>query len=137
MSSIEDVAARFIDACDAGRGWDACRRFCHEDATFSVQADALAGVDTLEAYTEWAKGLLGPIPDAGYDLKGLAANEKSGIVCGFSVFRGTNTGAGPVPPTGSRIESEYVYVMQFEDGRIRHMTKVWNDGHALRQLGWA
>jgi hypothetical protein len=27
--------------------------------------------------------------------------------------------------------------MDFADGRIRHMTKVWNDGWALRQLGWA
>jgi len=137
MSSIKKTAAEFVDACDAGRGWEACRQFCHEGATFAVQADALADVDTLEAYTEWAKGLLGPLPDATYELKSLAVDEDTGTVCGYSVFRGTNTGAGPVPPTGKGIASDYVYVMQFENGRIRHVTKVWNDGYALRQLGWA
>ena len=136
MSSIRETAAQFVDACDAGRGWEACRQFCHEDATFAVQADALADIDTLEAYTEWAKGLLGPIPDATYELKSLAVDEDGSTACGFSVFRGTNTGDGPVPPTGNRVESDYVYVMQFENGRIRHVTKIWNDGHALRQLGW-
>ena len=36
----------------------------------------------------------------------------------------------------SLAETDYVYVMDFEDGRIRHMTKIWNDGFALKQLGW-
>jgi hypothetical protein len=27
-------------------------------------------------------------------------------------------------------------MMDFAGGRIRHMTKIWNDGWALRQLGW-
>jgi len=26
--------------------------------------------------------------------------------------------------------------MEFEDGKIRHMTKIWNDGWAIRELGW-
>jgi hypothetical protein len=30
-----------------------------------------------------------------------------------------------------------VYVMEFADGKIRHMTKIWNDGFSLKQLGWA
>jgi hypothetical protein len=30
-----------------------------------------------------------------------------------------------------------VYVMDFDGDRIRHMTKIWNSGIALRQLGWA
>jgi predicted ester cyclase len=137
MSSIKEIAAQFVDACDSGRGWETCRQFCHERATFAVQADALADVVTLEAYTEWAKSLLGPIPDASYELQSLTVDEESGTVCGVSVFQGTNTGEGPVPPTGNRIESDYVYVMQFESGRIRHVTKIWNDGYALRQLGWA
>lgn len=136
MISIKETAAQFVDACDSGRGWDACRQHCHEGATFAVQADALADVDTLEAYTEWAKGLLGPMPDATYELKSLTVDEDSGTVCGVSVFKGTHTGAGPMPATGKRVASDYVYVMQFEDGRIRHVTKVWNDGYALRQLGW-
>jgi hypothetical protein len=42
-----------------------------------------------------------------------------------------------VLPTGRRLEAGYVYVMQFEGDKIRHMTKIWNDGISLKQLGWA
>jgi hypothetical protein len=27
-------------------------------------------------------------------------------------------------------------VMEFADGKISHLTKVWNAGLAMRQLGW-
>jgi len=27
--------------------------------------------------------------------------------------------------------------MEFEGDRIRHMTKIWNSGITLKQLGWA
>jgi hypothetical protein len=53
------------------------------------------------------------------------------------VFKGTHTGdGGPVAPTGNRVETDYVYVMEFDGDRIRHMTKIWNDGYAMRQMGW-
>jgi hypothetical protein len=29
-----------------------------------------------------------------------------------------------VPPTGRAVEADYVYVMEFEGDRIRHMTKI-------------
>jgi hypothetical protein len=29
-----------------------------------------------------------------------------------------------------------VYVMDFDGDRIRHLTKIWNDGISLTQLGW-
>ena len=137
MSSIEDTAARFFEACETGKGWDACSEFCHPDASFSCQADALAEVRTLEGYTEWVKGLLGPMPDSGYHVKSFAVDEERGNVTATSVYTGTHTGdGGPVAATGQRAETDYAYVMQFDDGRVRHMTKIWNDGYALRQLGW-
>lgn len=43
----------------------------------------------------------------------------------------------PVPPTGRGISTDYVYVMQFEGNRIAHLTKIWNAGLALKDLGWA
>src|SRR5690348_13747919 len=54
---IRETAELFFDACESGKGWDACQAYCHEGATFSAQAGALQGVDTLQAYTEWMKGL--------------------------------------------------------------------------------
>ncbi len=137
MSEIGDVAAQFFDACETGGGWDACATFCHADATFSAQAAALADVDTLEGYTEWMKGMFTPVPDANYELRSFAVDEDRQNVAAYGVFRGTHTGeGGPVPPTGKSIEADYVYVMQFDGDKIRHMTKIWNDGFSLQQLGW-
>jgi predicted ester cyclase len=54
------------------------------------------------------------------------------------VFEGTHTGeGGPVPPTGKSVATDYCYCLEIEDDRIRHMTKIWNDGVAMQQLGWA
>ena len=137
MDSIKDTAVKFFDACESGKGWAGCQQYCQPGATFSAQADALTGVDTLQAYTEWVKGLFTPAPDASYEVRAFAADEARHSVMAYAVFRATHTGdGGPVPPTGKRVEAEYVYVMAFEGDKIRHMTKIWNDVHSLRQLGW-
>ena len=47
MSRMQEQAMAFFDACETGQGWETCRAYCHPDATFSVQADALADVTTL------------------------------------------------------------------------------------------
>lgn len=137
MVSIRDTAERFFNACETGQGWDECKQYCHHDATFSAQAEALAGVDTLETYTEWMKGLLTPLPDGRYEVRSFAVDETRRNVAAYGVFRGAHTGeGGPVPPTGKQVEADYVYIMEFEGDRIRHMTKVWNDVVSLKQLGW-
>jgi hypothetical protein len=41
------------------------------------------------------------------------------------------------PPTGKSVAADYVYAMEFDGDRIRHMTKIWNDADSLRELGWA
>lgn len=61
--TMRDTATRSFEARGTGQGWAGCPRFCHPDATFSAQAASLEGVDTLEGYTDWMKGLYGPMPD--------------------------------------------------------------------------
>jgi len=137
MSTIKDTAAQFFDACETGKGWEGCKQWCHREATFAAQAEALAGVDTLEGYTDWMKGLFTPVPDGCYELRAFAVDEERNSVAAFGVFRGTHTAeGGPVPPTGKSVEADYVYVMEFNDDKIRHMTKIWNDVHSLKQVGW-
>jgi len=137
MTSIRDIAEQFFAACETGKGWDGCKAYCHSTATFSAQAGALNGVDTLQAYTEWMKGLFTPVPDGSYELRSFAVDEDRNSAIAYAVFRGTHTGeGGPVPPTGKRVEADYVYVMNFDGDRIRHMTKIWNDGVSMTQLGW-
>jgi hypothetical protein len=84
------------------------------------------------------KNLLTPIPDGRYELKFFAEDEERNCVAAFAVFHGTQTGqGGPGEPTGKPIAADYVYAMEFEGDRIRHMTKIWNDTISLQQLGWA
>jgi predicted ester cyclase len=137
MSSIKITAEQFFDACETGKGWEGCKSYCHPNATFSAQAAALNGVNTLEAYSNWMKGMFTPAPDGKYELRAFAVDEDRRAVMAYAVFRGTHTGeGGPVPPTGKSVEADYVYVMQFDGNRIRHMTKIWNDVVSLKQLGW-
>ncbi len=136
--SMTQNAHEFFKACDSGQGWDACKEWCHDGATFSAQADALADVTTVEGYAEWMKGLMVPIPDGHYELKALAADDERGNVTAVGVFHGTHTvDAGNGAPTGKSLAADYVYVMDFEGDKIKHMTKIWNDAHSLKQLGWA
>ncbi|PYM19170.1 MAG: polyketide cyclase [Candidatus Rokuibacteriota bacterium] len=137
-STITAVAREFFAACESGKGWDGCRQYCKAEATFSAQAEPLAGVKTLQQYTEWMKGILTPLPDGRYELKSFATDEERKSVCAYGVFLATHTGpGGPVAPTGKSVRTDYVYVMEFEGDKIKHMTKIWHSGLALKQLGWA
>jgi len=135
--SILETAKLFFEACETGKGWESCAVHCSSDASFSAQAGALAEISTLAGYCDWMKGLFVPIPNGRYELKSFSVDEERQVVTAFAVFHGTHTVEGPMPPTGKTVASDYVYAMEFRDGKIIHTTKIWNDGHALQQLGWA
>lgn len=137
MASITSVAQDFFAACETGEGWEGCKAYCQPDATFAAQAEPLAEMRSLRDYTEWMKGLLTILRDGRYEVKSFATDETRRNVCAYGVFTGTHTGqGGPCPPTGKTAVSDYVYVMQFDGDKIRHMTKIWHAGWALKQLGW-
>lgn len=92
--SMRETAERFFEACETGKGWEGCQRYCHPNATFSAQTAALAGVTTLQAYTGWMKGLLTPLPDGRYEIRSFAVDEGRKNVAVYGVFRGTHTGQG-------------------------------------------
>ena len=134
-TSITNVAEAFFQACETGNGWEGCRAYCTPNATFSAQAEPLLELRTLEQYADWMKSMLTVLPDAHYELKSFATDSARNNVDG--VFHGTHTGeGGPVPPTGRSMSTDYVYVMQFEGDKIAHMTKIWNAGLAVKDLGW-
>jgi predicted ester cyclase len=138
MSAITTIARQFFDACETGKGWEGCRAFCTPDASFTAQADPLADVRTLRDYCDWMKGVLSFMPDGRYEVKSFATDDQRNSVCAFGVFSATHTGqGGPVPPTGKSMTTDYVYVMEFAGDKILHMSKIWNAGWAMRQVGWA
>ena len=137
MSTMTEIARKFFDACDQGKGWGICKAYCTPDATFAAQAEPLADVRTLQQYTDWMKALMTFIPDGRYEVKSFAVDEERKNVSAYGVFLGTHTGqGGPVPPTGKSLQTDYVYVMFFERDRIKHMQKIWHAGLAMKELGW-
>ncbi len=138
MSSITDVAEAFFAACETGKGWKTCSAYCTPDATFCAQAEPLADVKSIEQSSEWMKGMMTVLPDGRYEVKSFATDAARNNVAAYAVFHGTHSGpGGPVPPTGRRTSTDYVYVMQFDGDKIAHMTKIWHAGFAMKELGWA
>jgi predicted ester cyclase len=137
MANITETARDFFDTVETGKGWAAAATYCTPDATFASQAEPLADIKTLAAYAEWMRGLLTFIPDGRYEVRSFATDLDRSSVCAYAVFSGTHSAeGGPCPPTGKSTRSDYVYVMEFAGGKIRHMTKIWNAGWAMRELGW-
>ena len=103
-----------------------------------IPGEPLAEIQTVADYAEWMKGMMSVLPDGRYEMKSFALDPERQSVAAYAVFYGTHTAeGGPVPPTGKSASTDYVYVMEFDGDKIRHLTKIWNAGWALRQLGWA
>ena len=137
MTGIVETATKFFEACETGGGWEQCQQYCHPNASFAAQASALEGINDLQGYTEWMKGLLTPVPDGRAEVRSLALDESRSKVVIVGVFHGTHTGdGGPVAPTGQKVAADYVYDITFDDGKIRRLTKIWNDVATMQQLGW-
>src|SRR5437016_14148466 len=122
MANITSIAKEFFEACEAGKGWEGCRAFCLPNATFSAQSEPLAEIRTLQAYTEWMKGLLTFMPDGRYVVKAFATDSERNSVSAYGVFSATHTGeGGPCPPTGKRPNTDHRYVRAFPGAKISEM----------------
>ncbi len=137
MATITEIAHKFFVACEAGKGWAACSPYCAPGATFSAQAEPLADVTTLQQYCDWMQWLMTVLTDGHYELKSFATDLERNNVSVYATFIGTHLAGGPIAPTGKTAHADYVYVMQFEGETISHMTKIWNSGLTLKELGWA
>ncbi len=139
MSAFEN-AKRFFAACDGAEGWAACEALVEPGAVFSCQAAALQEITTVADYCEWMKGI-GTVtaPDASYEVHSASFDEASRVALFFATIELTHTGdGGPVPPTGQKARSEYVYALTMSaNDKVERLQKVWNDGWAMSELGWA
>jgi len=137
MSDIKGIASSFFEVCEIGKGWDACKDYCLENASFSSQAEPLLEVRTIEAYADWMQGVCSILPDSNYEIKSLTVDEQNKHVSFFAVFSGTHTGeGGPIDPTGLNGTIDYVYALEFSEDKIKHLTKIWNPHHFFKQIGW-
>lgn len=135
MSQAKETSMLFFDACESGKGWNHCKAYCHEDATFSIQAESLQQIEQVKDYCEFMSTLLVPLPDAKYQIQSVAHDGDTAVV--YAKFKGTHTGPnGPVAPTNKSINSDYAFIIETQEGKVSHVTKIWNDQMGMKMLGW-
>jgi hypothetical protein len=93
--------------------------------------------ESLPQYTDWMKGLFGPLPNGSYEVKSFATDAERNDVTAYGRLFRHSYRPRPVLPTDKSTWTDYVYVMQFTGDKISHMTKIWHSGLALKELGWA
>ena len=139
MTAFEN-ARKFLDACDAPLGWDGCRQYVADGATFVAQSEPLADINTVEAYCEWMADFgNNVVPGATHDLHTSSYDEKTRTAVFFATYHAKHTGeGGPVPPTGKETHTHYVYFLTMnDDNKVERFVKVWNAHWAMKELGWA
>ena len=140
MSNLEN-ARLFFPLCENGKGWEACKQYCHPEATFQSQASIDFG-GSLKNYIEWVKMTATQVmPGTYYSDLVSAYDEDANTAIFAAVIHGkhTNTpeGAPLPPPTQKSFSLDYCYRIHFNDeGKIDNMIKIWNFEHAKKDLGW-
>jgi hypothetical protein len=138
MSAFEN-AEKFFHACETPLPWESCKPYVADGATFRAQCEPLVGIDTIEGYCAWMKGVVdNACPGASYDLQTSSYDEKTRTAMFFGTYHLKHTkDGGPVPPTNNEAHADYVYIFKMNaDGLVESMTKVWNAPWTLNELGW-
>ncbi len=138
MTAFEN-AKKFFEACDAPLGWDGCKQYVADGASFRAQSEPLADIKTVEAYCEWMASFANvTVPGATYDIHTSAYDENTKTAIIFATYHARHTGeGGPVPPTQKETHTHYVYVLTMnEDNKIKRFIKIWNAPWAMKELGW-
>lgn len=139
MSKMETATA-FFHACEGLKGSAGCAQYMADGASFAAQSEPIADITTLAGYCDWMAGFgQGPVPGCGYEIHHSAFDESTDTALFFGTFTGQHSAdGGPVPPTNKTTKTHYVYAITVnDDGKISHMTKIWNANWALKELGWA
>ncbi len=138
MGALEN-AKKFLEACDAAAGWEACKEYVADGATFNAQSEPLVDIHTVEAYCEWMDGFGNvTVPGNSYDLHTSSYDDATRNAVFFATFHATHSGdGGPVPPTNKATSTHYVYVLTMnESDKVERMIKIWNAPWAMKELGW-
>ena len=138
MNSFEN-AKMFFHNCESAKGWEACKDYVTDNANFSAQSEALAGINKVKDYVDWLAGLSSiTMPGCSYKVHSSSYDEFTETALFFATFTGTHLGeGGPIPPTNKTTNTQYVYALKMnDDGKVMSMTKIWNSTWALSELGW-
>ena len=138
MTAFEN-AKKFFHACEAPEGWDSCKPYVAEGASFTSQCEPLTEIDTVKAYCEWVESFVRTTtPGASYDLHASSFDEETRTAMFFATYHLKHTlDGGPVLPTQKEAHANYVYCLTMNaDDQVEKMVKIWNAPWSLNELGW-
>lgn len=133
-------AKKIMDVIDAIKPWDEIADLVVEDCPFVCQADALKDVTTLKGWYDWMVNFDANIaPGCKPKVHNIAWDADNKVALLFATYLATHSGdGGPVPATNKSTKTHYVYVCEMNsEDKCSRLTKVWNDGYCLKELGWA
>ena len=91
MSPMADIAMKFFEACEVGKGWGRARRTARRTHLSSAKRNPWQRSAPCRP-TDWMQGLMMMLPDGRYDMKSFAIDELRNNVTAYAVFSGTQVG---------------------------------------------
>ena len=84
---------------------------------------------TVKEYVDWCEGFGKICPGATFTVKFKTFDEATSTAIFVCTYHATHTGeGGPVEPTNKSTDSDYVYMLKFNDeDKVESMHKTWND----------
>lgn len=89
---------------------------------------------TVKEYVDWCEGFGKIYPGASFTVRFKAFDEATSTAIFVCTYHAKHSGeGGPVAPTNKSTDSDYVYMLKFNDeDKVESMHKTWNDS----KLSW-
>jgi len=145
MSTAFENAIAFVKALDGYQGWDGCKQYVADGATFFAKVRILReeGIDSIEKYCNWLALIGKTYFDSSYEIKGMSFANNTAII--YAAFTGKQIEVynKNSPSSNQYISTDYVYIITMEekqdenhDPKIIIFRKLWNDCEWQYDLGW-
>jgi steroid delta-isomerase-like uncharacterized protein len=128
-----DEVARAVVAATKARDAAAMVALGHSDYVDDfVPIGEKRGRDQIRAFFE---ELFAAFPDFAFEAKAIVADDRRAVLVWESSGTFTGRAFQGIQPTGRRVVTRGVDVMEVEDGLIRHITIYYDSGSVLRSMG--
>ena len=144
MSTAFKNAIAFVKALDGYQGWDGCKKYVADGATFLAKVRILReeGIDSIEKYCDWLALIGNTYFDSSYEIKGMSFANNTAII--YATFTGKQIEVyNKNPSSNEYVSTDYVYIITMEekkdenhDPKIIIFSKLWNDCEWQYDLGW-
>lgn len=131
--SSKDIVLSMIKAVNE-RDFDSLDLYVAENVQRHSAATPGVVVESLADFKEFLHQDLSAVPDAVQTVNLIF--EADDMVAVHATYAGTQTGQmGPFPPSGKRLEIQFIGLLRIENGKIAELWVEWDNLGALMHLG--